>query len=201
MMTKDVAYMLISLALVMSWQMIHVVGDVFAPRTIEPYFVHKVMHKPTSFPRKDEATKATCFKAKLSIKLSKTYSDGSKPNKSKELHFSDMIGRNSSHGLPFNLSVDKLETIYSEPNADLNQYLWPADDQPYNITSLIAEVRSTPEAQRKEVCFSLDQDIIMGLKYTNAGSVEYEMFDLTVASDYINYGQFAAYAKDMLGIQ
>ena len=91
-----------------------------------------------------------------------------------------MIGRNSSHGLPFNLSVDKLETIYSEPNADLKQYLWPADDQPYNITSLIAKVTRTPEADGKEVCWSLDQDIIMGLKYTNAGSVEYEMFDLTV---------------------
>ena len=44
-MTKDVAYMVISLALVMSWQMIHVVRDVFAPRTIEPYLVYKVIHK------------------------------------------------------------------------------------------------------------------------------------------------------------
>ena len=144
-MTRDLVYMLLTLTVVVSWQMIHVVGDVFVPRTIEPYFVSKVMHEATtSFPRKDEATKATCFKAKLSIELSKTYSDDLKRNEQKELHFSDMIGRNSSYGLPFNLSVDKLETIYFEPNTDLKQYLWPADDKPSNITSLRAEVFNTP---------------------------------------------------------
>ena len=87
MVTKDVAYMLLSLALVVSWQMIHVVGDVFAPRTIEPYLVYKVMHAATSFPRHDEANKASFFKAKLSIKLSKTFSDGFKPNEPQRVAF------------------------------------------------------------------------------------------------------------------
>ena len=123
------------------------------------------------------------------------------------MHFRDMIGRNSSHGLPFNLSVDKLETIYFEPNSDLKQYLWPADDQPFNLTSLKAEVLNTPEAAGNLVCKYHDQNITMVLKYTNAGSVEYEMFDVPVDWNYYSapfeprYRLNSVYGTDMPSIQ
>ena len=198
MVKKEIGYMLLSFALVVSWKMMNVVGDVFAPRTIEPYFIYKVIHKPTSDPVQDEATKASCFNAKLSIKLSKTYSDGVIQNEQKELHLKKMIARNSSHDLPFNLSVDKLETIYYEPMADLKKYLLPADGQPYDITSIVAEVVDTPKAAGNRVCKSYDQKILMILKYTNGEPVTFDEHKLlTISNGFFSTG---IQAQDMPGI-